>query len=368
MESSPNKMNLAALFSSILLMTGFAQAENISNLTVECHGTYEVISAVPYFTPAPKGPSRVIPRAHAGANERIQITSLVGKDCEKLKSGYGIELKLGMDLPYSQGTSPSTLEEAAVFAAGEVHKTYPFETSQTFGYALANGDLPLFPTIHSEYLNVLGLRGQADSKTLYGILPLSELADASKSKIAKELLSMEDYGLPYQGYTQPDADQWLRLLVSLEFKDPADTIEHLGDLVLLFNNIVKQTTQFYTSSPSKLVGQKIAALLNTYGKSKWSSKMEILKRNPALLNEQAVIWSKPAEVLNLTNSEIEEFLDDALIKVQALSKVLQVDEARILKAQYQGAAAALKVSPIAQDKHFDLSPHSEELIAMIQSL
>ena len=351
-----------------LTITSPVHAENISDLKLDCKGSYQVISASPYFKQAPTYPTRAPILAYAGAQEQIKILTLNGSGCAKLKPSYGIDLQIGMILPYSAGTSPATADQAKVFAQKELGKTYSFKASQTFQYALPDGTLPFFPMIHTEYAQILNLSGNADTKGLYGTPSIEDLDDGSKNKIAAELLSMKDWGLVYQSYNQQDGDQWLQLLLKLEFKNPALELEHIQNLVLVFNNMVKKTTQFYISTPSNLVAKQISFLLNKYGKSKWSTKIEILKMNPAILNQQGVTWSNTEEVLNLTSSEIEEFLAYTLVQVQNLSKVSQVGEARVLKSQYQGAAAALNSTPLTQDKHFDLSPKSQELIALIVSL
>lgn len=352
----------------VLIAMSSAKAENIKNLKLDCEGSYEVISAAPYFKPEPSYPTRAPILAYAGAKEQIKILTLSGSGCEKLKPFYGIDLQIGMILPYSVETSPATAEQANVFALKELGQTYSFKASQTFQYALPDGTLPFFPMIHTENVRILNLSGSADSHGLYGTPSLEYLNDENKMKISNELFSMKDWGLVYQSYKQQESDQWLQLLVSLKFKNSTLELEYTHNLVLFFNNMVKKTTQFYFLAPSHLVSKKLSFLLNKYGKSKWSTKLEILKKNPALLNKLGVVWSNREEVLNLTSAEIEEFLDYNLIQVQNLSKVSQVREAQTLKAQYQGAAEALNFTPVNQGKHFDLSSKSKELIALIVSL
>lgn len=355
------------LISSLTFISS-AQAENISDLKLDCYGSYQIVSASPYFQPAPNYPTRAPDVAYAGATQQIKILTLNGSGCVKLKPFYGIDLQVGMILPYSAGTMPATPQQAKVFAQKEIGKIYFFKASQTFEYALPNGTLPFFPMVHSEYAHILNLSGSANIKALYGTPSLEDLNDEIKNKIAAELFTMQDWGLVYKSYHYADGHQWLPLLLNLEFKNSELELEHIQNLVLFFNNMVKQTTQFFSDTTSNLVAKKISFLLNKYGKSKWSTKIEILKQNPALLNEQGVTWSQADEALNLTSAEIEEFLDYTLIQVQNLSKVSQVYEAQILKTQYKGAAAALKSTPLMQDKHFDLSSKSQELIALIESL
>lgn len=368
MKSSTKTLIFGLVLVSGLTITSPVLAEKISDLKLDCKGSYQVISASPFFKPAPTHPTRAPILAYAGAQEQIKILALNGSGCAKLKPFYGINLEVGMILPYSVGTLPATAEQAKVFAKKELGKTYSFKAGQTFQYALPDGTLPFFPMIHEENVQILNLNGNADTKGLYGTPSIDDLDDGSKTKIAHELFSMKDWGLVYQSYNQQDSDQWLQLLLKLEFKNSELELEQIQNLVLLFNNMVKKTTQFYISTPSNLVVKQISFLLNKYGKSKWNTKIEILKMNPALLNEQGVIWSKADEVLDLTSSEIEEFLDYTLVQVQNLSKVSQVSEARILKAQYQGAAAALNSTPLTQEKHFELSAKSQALINLIVSL
>jgi hypothetical protein len=354
-------------FSSILTWTASAHGKNISELALDCHGVYQVISSSAAFTPAPNYPTRAPIVAHAGANEKIKIVSLKGSGCQALKPYYSVDLQMGMELDHYNSTYPATAEQSSIFAKHEMGKTYSFKVGQSFAYQLANGDLPFFPLINSEVVTVLGLYGKANSKLLYGTPTLSELDDVSKSKIAYQLFGMIDWGIKYQG-TNYDTDQWLDLLVSLDFKDQELALKQISDLVLVFNNMTKLKTQFYTYSASNAVSKKVSSLLNKYGQSKWAKKIDILKMNPALLTEQGVNWSTSAEVLNLTSAEIEDFLQHALIKVQALNQVLEVHEAVVLKEQYQGAASALKATPLDQNKHFELSPLSENLITSILAL
>jgi len=363
------KLKLISVFSLISILTNSptAIAKNISDLALQCSGTYEVVEATPYFIPGPTYPTRSLKEDSAGAKEKIKILSLTGSGCEKLGPYYGINIQVGNILPYSKGTWPPTAAQAKTFATTEFGKTYSFEVSQTYTYALPNGDLPLFPLVHQEYVQILNLNGVADSKALYETPSVADLDDTSKSKIIETLMSIEDWGIIYQGYG-PTNDEWLQLLTSLDFSDANLELEHIQNLVLFFNNMVKKTTMIHIGEPVIIAANKISLLLNKYGKSKWSTKLQILKMNPALLNEQGVTWSEPDQVLHLTSSEIEEFLEYSLIQVQNLSLVPQVGEAQVLKSQYKGAAEGLKASPIAKQNFFDLSPKSQELIAKIISL
>lgn len=369
MKTTVTQMIYGLSVSLPLTLTSVAHATKTTDLILDCHGEYQVVSATPYFQDIPKYPTRAPQVAHAGAKEFVKVISLQGADCEKLKPYYGIDLYVGKSTTIQVSTSPATKQQSEIFAISEVNKIYPIEISQDFTYV--EGDkLPLFPYVHSEYVQVLDMGGQADSKALYGTPNLKDLDDATKEKIATYIFEKKSWGKIYSDYygSTADTDSWLMLLGQLTFKNENMALQHIQNLALMYSNATKKYGTIYPFSAGAEIGKALSINLNKYGKSKWSSKLDIVKNNPALLSTYVLPWSKKDEAIQLTAVEVEQYLTYALDQIKLLKQVTQLYEAAILAGQYQKSAAALLSKSIDNKALFELTPKSLELIETIKAL
>lgn len=369
MKTTVTQMIYGLSLSLPLTLTSVANAKTTTDLTLDCHGEYQVVSATPYFQDFPKHPTRAPQIAHAGANEIVKVVSLEGADCEKLKTYYGVDLYVGQSVPMTVSTLPATKSQAEIFANEEIGKKYPIEISQDFLYT-DDKNLPLFPYVHAEYVQVLSLHGQANSKALYGTPTFGDLSDAVKQKIAKYIFEKKTWGKVYSEYygSSADNDNWTMLLGKLSFKDEDLALQYVQDLALMFNNATKNYGTIYPYSAVAEIGKVLSVNLNKYGKSKWSTKLNIVKQNPALLSTFVLPWSNKEEVVQLTAIEVEEYLTYTLDQIKLLKQVTQLVQASILAGQYQKSAQALLSKSIDNKPLFELTPKSLELIETIKAL
>jgi len=352
---------------STLLWQGAAIGDTtVEDLKLSCGGNYEVLSSKPYYKP----PHYRVP-GQAGTGELIKVLSLEGEDCEVLKTHYGISVEVGQTLKYGVQTAPffSTAQKEAESRQGKV---FPFEVSQTFNYQNQSGKLPLFPTVHEETAHLLNLTGKAYSNSLYGSLSVDELSDEQKLFAVKKAIWAMDWGKVFQSTTGIYSHRdWLQLFLDFVPNGQPALGEYMQNLLSFFKNVVKFNSSFVTLHPGVKVGEKLNALLNQHGKTKFQTKLEVLKKNPMLFEDQIVGWAfvySKENVPQLTADEIVEFLQYALEQAQNLAKVPQVTEARYLLSQYKIAATTMSAysgEVQGKSKYFDLSPEAQTLIEQI---
>lgn len=364
-------MKTLKFFGLVLLAIGssdFANAGTVysKDLKLDCHGEYKVLKAEPYYKP-PMGraPGR------SGTHETVKVLSLDGPGCELLEPNYKIEIQIGDELPYGQSIYEGSFLEAKALASQRLGNTYPFSAEQHFGYQTKYGTLPFFPTLHQESLSILGKTRTLDAQKTYGSLTVSELADSDKTKLLKEAYSAIEYGKKYQSISA-DSDDFLGFILAVSFEKEDLVLQYIEDLILLFENTTRYTSSFVSLHPGTQIGAKLNELLNTYGKSKFSSKIEVLKRNPLLFEDQIVGWAflkNGISVPKLTESETVDFLVTALEEAENLAKVPQVLEARYLLQQYKEAGKTIlaysnKQPPAMYKKHeyFVVNAEAESLI------
>ena len=338
---------------------------NIDQLKLECGGIYTVEVSTPFYIP-PQGRAM----ARSGLNEKIKILSVEGKDCLKIKNNYGIEVSVGQSLNIVSG---SQLESKALsqLSKARLGQSFEFEATQTFKYATKSGSLPLFPTVHEEWVNILGKTGKADSAALYSTPDFSSLTDRQLMSVLQESIWQIEWGKKYQGYNGAFGDVWVSLIVETTQKEEKNIKQHLTDLVNVFKNISRFSGSFVSYHPGVLIGQKVNSMLNEHGTTKWSTKLQVFKANPLLFEDQIVGWSfmtKGTTAPSLTANEVDDFLAHALEVCKNLAKVPQVLEARYLLSQYKEAAKSIKLHDGETNgklKLYELGESANKLVAEI---
>ncbi|MCB0403507.1 MAG: hypothetical protein KDD51_01890 [Bdellovibrionales bacterium] len=361
-------ISLAALTVS---SPGVADAKTISakDLKLDCEGKYKVLSAVPYHKPPiGRAPGR------SGTHESVEVLSLRGSGCTELDPYYGVSVQEGDRLPFGQSIYEGSLAEAKMLAAQRLGNVYSFSAEQHFSYQTKSGILPFFPKVHRETVSVLGLSGTLNAKKKYGSYSAEELSEDEKASLLNEAYAAINYGKKYQN-TSAFGDDFLDFILSVKFEETPLALEYIEDLVLLFENTSRYTSSFVSLHPGTLIAKKLNALLNAYGRSKFSSKMQILKQHPLLFEDQIVGWAfleKGKTAPKLTEADVVEFLSYALDQAENLAKVPQVLEARYLLQQYKEAGKTIlayssKQSPATykNPEYFIVNAEAEALIASL---
>ncbi len=367
------KYALISFLTATSLLPNLSHAITSTDLKLNCQGHYQVLSATPYYDGHfTNKPVRYIPPPEAGAKEIIQIIDLIGVDCAKLKSGYGLEFLVGQKLDYTEPVKGAvTLENAVQFAAQEIGATHSFAVQQQFTYQDNKGNLPLYPLVHEEYAYALNQVGKADAGLLYGVPSVQQLTDSQKLKALDILYEQVQYGKIYAGNYNGSSDQWLKLILNLTPTESQAAMQYAADLKNLFANSSHTSSTFYTLEVGSMIGQKLNKMLNLLGGTKWQTKLQIVEQEPLLLDFQLITWSQEYEALELNSQESEDFLTYALAQVQYLVKLPQLTEAVILFSQYQNAAKTLleysKDATLAGYK-YELSNRSLKLIEDIEAI
>ncbi|MEZ4750877.1 MAG: hypothetical protein R3B54_09730 [Bdellovibrionota bacterium] len=346
-----------------------AKTTYTKDLKLECQGEYKVLSAVPYYNaPMGRAPGR------SGTHETVEVLSLEGSGCDLLAPYYGVEIEEGDQLSFGKSIYEGSLAEAKALAAARLGNTYPFSVEQHFSFQTKYGTLPFFPTVHQESVSVLSLTGTLDAKKMYGSLPVAELADNTKMKLLNEAYGAIDYGKKYQSISA-DSDDFLSFILGVDFAEEDLALEYIQDLILLFENTSRFTSSFVSLHPGTQIGKKLNQLLNSYGKSKFSSKLDVFKRTPLLFEGQIIGWAfleKGKSVPELNEEEVVDFLTHALEQAENLAKVPQVIEARYLLQQYKEAGGTVLAysnkQPPATYKHPEYFVVNAEAEAFITQL
>ena len=364
MKNSQSKILFAALGLGLTLTTSVSHATKAKDLALECVATYKVHESKDYWIPA----HYRVPDQH-GTTMLYEILNLEGKDCQKLKDHYGMNIVLNQKL------GETNLPNNAIFLGvnpkeGQILKT---AVTQQFKYQTDTGELPLFPMVHSEEASLLGYSGQANSKALYNTPTYASLSDQQKLSVLDTVMVHIQYGKVFTNYN--DSSSFLDLLLNIDVTDLNSQKEYLQDLLLVISNIQKKNHNFTTLSPGKLVAQKINQLLYITKGTQWAPAIEVYQTNPVLFHSQVVQWAflsdmTKAPVLNA--AEVESFLSYALETSINLKKVNQLLEARILLNQYQEATKVILYFS-GEKKHiaeaqYDLTEKSKELIQQILGL
>ena len=187
------KFNVKVALAGLSILTSFnAIGATTKDLALECAGTYQVLKSVPYYIS--NAGTRAFPRA--GTNEVVKVLTQTGKDCELLKTHYGIKLEVGEEVKHSESILTGFalqhyigIGPAKKLAESRLGNVFPYAVNQSFIYVTKSGYLPLFPTVHLETAHLLNQTGKADAHALYGTLPKGELDDFTKVKIVREAAS-----------------------------------------------------------------------------------------------------------------------------------------------------------------------------------
>lgn len=357
MKSLKTTLKAATFTLVTTLAASLAQATNIKDLALECVATYKVHDSKTYYIPA----HHRVPDI-TGATLFFEVLSLAGKDCQKLKDHYGINVVLNQKLGDSQMPSD------AVFTGISPNQGKILQTSvsQSFSYESEGGELPLFPLVHNEFASFLGYHGKADTQALYGTPAYASLTDQTKLSVLQKVLTQLDYGKHFRSY---EDSNYLELLLNLGVQDLDSQKEYLQSLLLVLRNGGYEN-YINSSSPAVKIVEKVNQLLFVTKGSKSATALEIYKKMPILFHSQAVKWAfevTSAPVLNA--QEVEEFLSFALETSNDLKKVDQLVQARILLEQYKDAAEIIlefsgQKSHMSKT-HYELTEKSKELIQQI---
>ncbi len=326
------------IIATTLVVSARAGATTVKDLAVSCGGHYKVLSAEPFF----KDNTGTRAPSYAGTTEKIQVLSVHGQDCAKIKEHYGISVEKGQIVDFGVATAPS-YEAAKAEAAKRHGQTFAFKASQSFSY-VSEGTLPLFPVVHSEAVSLLSFSGQANAKALYGTPAVSELTDEQVSEVLGTISWQVDWGKKYQ--QQSWDDEWLQLALELSPKTDSAKKAYLTRLLLFFDNATQFGGSFVTFAPELLLGHKINELLNELGGTQWATKLHVWKHHPLLFNDHLVSWARftqgeVTEAPILSPEELEEYLAFAYEQAQALKVVKWVGEANVFLYSFKGSASAI---------------------------
>ena len=339
----------------LVVMPSFANATSIQDLKLDCSAQYQVLVSTPYYhaSNGRNGPE-------AGTRESVQILSLVGSGCARLDADFGIAATVSLQLDYGISTGGDR-DQAIQLAKERQGQIFSVSAEQTFKYQTQDGDLPLFPLIHEESVSFLSLSGEANSKVLYGTPLRAELTDQQVMHLLDAVFDQLEWGKVSEEY-QWNNEAWLDLAISLTPQSNSSVKEDIQNLLLIFSNTVKYTSSLTTSSTGAKLGMRINELLNSYGGSKFETKLDALEKNPLLFDNQIVDWAFGSSKAPVLDSQgIEGFLEYVLAQVTNLAKVPDVTECRILLAQYKEATQSIQ----SHGTSYLLSEKSEHLVEQI---
>ncbi len=319
-----------------VLISSFAMAKTPANLKLSCQATYKVIEENKFYKPAHY---RV--NGYDGVAQKLQVLKISGKDCAKLFTYYDIDLKVGEII--GDGQIPA----GALFTGiGEnLGKTLIAKTSQSFIYD-HNGELPLFPLVHSESAHLLKT-GIANSKELYGTPAIEDLTDQQKNKILEKLLWILDHGKNMDAWSS-----FFSLFLKLDMADKVEQQEYLDSLLLAFKNMAKANPSVTTLSSPVMLGGKINTLLNTLGGTKWQTALEVYQQNPMLLNSSVISsLGHNAEAPKLSTEDIEYYLMYAHTVAKQI-KELPNFMSKTYLYQYKESAKSLKMHSTSSETNW----------------
>lgn len=344
--------------SVILALSNQGFAITTKELTLNCGGTFRVLTSKAYEH---ANPPRLGGSTY-GIHETVEVTSITGPHCEKLEPGYGVAIKVGQIHQVnawervdstSVGLTPeeyATIKKLPSIAQGRIGKTFSFKAKQHFDFVKSKtNELPLFPLVHSEYVTVLSMGGQANVQKLYGTpMVLSDQQIVLLLRKLQGLVSLEESSF--------DDDVFLGALLMLTPKSLGVYKEYANILVNLFEAQSKKRSTVYAYSSIVSIGKKLNAVLGLSNGSKYQTQLQILQEQPLLLSEPVIseILGQPTFAPQLTAPQIEAFLHFAYEKSVALKAATpQHYELAVLRAQYKLAG----VSIAKYSKEFVKGPH-----------
>lgn len=377
-----------ALFSAPIVSSAITTKE----LNINCRGTYQVLTSSPFARHnAPR-----LGGITYGLKESVQVLSIQGADCAKLKPYYNIDLKVGQVLPLShvygdrfyevtslkegllqQNDSDlqGVIQKMAAVAKTRIGNKYGYAATQGFSLTQqtkAGQELPLFPLIHQEYVYVLSLSGQVNAQKAYGTP--STLNDKQIITLMQKLMEILREG----GSTSSLDSEFLSVLLSLSPQSKELQLEMVNNLVNLFELKTKQVSTFYTGGAIQQLGQHLNTLLNVLGGTKFQTQLQVLQTQPLLLATDTIaeILGQPTYAPSLTAAQVEAFLVFAYEKSLALKAIqMQVTEAAYLLSQYKMAAVSIQKyskpfmnGPFKIPLVFSLTPRSAQLVKQIITL
>ncbi len=202
--------------------------------------------------------------------------------------------------------------------------------------------------MHSENAQLLSLKGKANANGLYGTPDFDELGLEELTELVDAVLPAIKYGKIYQGNSTFFASHNSLLGALLDISDqienkdtPKDIKQIASDLILVFQNISKNTGSFVSGHPGISVGYEIHKLFSHTSLIDSEFKHKVYLKNPQLFDDQSMSWtfvngSQSAPKLN--EEQIVALSKEALEIVEDLSHVVQLSEARELMSEYKTMA------------------------------
>lgn len=363
MKLKAGVLAIAAFWSGVVFAT-----TNTQDLKLNCDYEVKVLDSTNYYVDN----SGTRANSYYGVLESLELLAITGADCQKLTDHYGVTFQVGEVIELGRAGFAASRVRYLDKNLDQIGTSKIVAPTQSFGYQLKNGQLPWFPTIHAESVQVLGKTGVADVKALYGTKELSSLDESFKLKSAEKIIRSMGYGKDLaKTYIGHDNQVKLKLLLQLLPQTKSSKLEYLQDILLVFDNAVQFQSTFTTGDHRVELGRVINQLLNELGQTKFGrSKLEVLQKQPALFAEQIVAWlfSQTEKAPQLNSDELELFLEFALEKVEILQQIPEVHEARVLKAQYVNAAKTIKkyASPSSlKTPYYQLNIESEDILTKI---
>jgi len=351
-----------------ILIGGFALssfssfATNVNDLKLDCGGKYKILESKKYFVD--NSGTRV--NSYFGNEKKIQVLAISGGDCHKLVNGYGITLDIGEVLVLGKPNGIGKLEWLGTNHE-EIGMVVNFGITQNFSYKTKDGELPWFPTLHEESLNVLGKNGKANAALLYGTPELKDISDKTKNTIVEKIMQDLKWGKDfYNNYIGFYNKVKIKLALKLIPVEAEAQLEYLNNMLHVFKNITKSVTSFVTLDYRIAIGSTINKLLNKFGATKYGyTKLDVWKKNPIFFAEQLVSWvsSDIEKAPVLTEQEVEDYLSYVLDMSKKLKQVQNLYEAQVLLVQYKNSAIVIKKVAKGQNLssvHYALTTQASE--------
>lgn len=269
------------------------------------------------------------------SNFKLEVQDLASS-CSPITDKLGIDLH-GGEYTANEIYQTSDLNEVKLLAHAKVGKTFPFKVTQNFSYQEKDGDLPFYPLLHKESLElkaegiqILGSLYKVNVKSAYGItlsedkrvqlskLILKKLANPSSTSINIATLALALFDSPpiYKVNFKPFLEEALEVYSLYESMEKLPSGANVNGVLAAFGNslatVSYQTPEFqYIDLPTVLV-EHPSMLSNSISYVKKEScpnldakdleeTMEILKMaldSDALSMTVTTAWETPLKVIS----------------------------------------------------------------------
>jgi hypothetical protein len=298
---------------AVLLVQSIATAKKVKDLEVQCSMQAKVadVSDISYSKGMPAQGRFPGIAPSISFKTSLEIISQ-SEGCEVLQSKYKIHF--GGHL-WGSGSIGMASEEQVSEAVALKNQVVELKVSQTFDYDI-NGNLPLFPTVHSESLALIFRAGNIGGGVslpfnvnwVYGITPVEDFSDIEKLAFAEKM----SYLAFNYGFTQ--------LFLKLEPKQEILKKAYAQMIWKIFKQPkANDYLDFHVGGNGSFTGEPLAKKLNqiSHYPGLFSSKeiVQLLTEFPTWL----LAGNAGKDCLNFTAIELEEVLENAKLSFPVMT-------------------------------------------------